>query len=74
MSKREKSYNDKLHQVQEIYERLSQEYHAIPENERYQFHFKSRLLVSVQTQMHVSERKAQEWLRLVDRLMDLKVS
>ena len=67
-SKREQSYNEKLGKVKAIYESLSKEYNALRKANKPTFTFNSRLCATIQTQLAISERKAQEWIRLVERL------
>jgi hypothetical protein len=68
MSKREKSFNEKLAKAKAIYENVHQEYNATPDEEKHRFSITERTSAKIQLELSCSLRKAQEWLKLVKNL------
>ena len=65
LSKREQSFKRKVAKVEEIVERLSKEYPNLPQRERMRLSLPSRISATVQLELSMSLRKAQEYIKLV---------
>lgn len=66
MNKAQKTLRERIQKAQEIYYSFLKEYNAIPQEERWKFSFKARVCVKIQTELVVSERKAKEYVKLVE--------
>ena len=60
---------ENIDKTREIYESLFQEYQALPKETRWKFRFADRVCSQVQTTLYVSERKAKEYIKLVQMAM-----
>jgi tRNA threonylcarbamoyladenosine modification (KEOPS) complex Pcc1 subunit len=68
MSRRERSFHEKLDKAKAIYESVRQEYNATPDEQKHRFSITERTSAKIQLELSCSLRKAQEWLKLVRNL------
>lgn len=65
MTKTQDALKQRLDKAREIYEALLHEYQSLPQDKRWNYGLERRTCAKIQLELVISERKAHEYIRLV---------